>query len=78
MLTTITNWMGWSYLKLWPRWTVRDPVTNLMNDFLLWPSDDHAHDSGDDWSVDINVFDVGEMIPYVDTILREDDKVTDN
>ena len=49
-----------------------------MNDFLLWTSDDHAHDSGDDWSVDINVFDVGEMIPYVDTILREDDKVTDN
>ena len=46
--------------------------------FWFWPSDDHAHDSGDDWSVDINVFDVGEMIPYVDTILREDDKVNDN
>ena len=24
------------------------------------------------------MFDVGEMIPYVDTILREDDKVTNN
>ena len=40
-----------------------------------WPSDDHAHDNDDDWSENINVFDVGEMIPYVDTILREDDKV---
>ena len=43
-----------------------------------WPSDDHAHDSSDDWSGNINVFDVGEMIPYVDTILREDDKVNNN
>ena len=44
----------------------------------FWPSDDHAHDSSDEWSENIDVFDVGEMIPYVDTILREDDKVTNN
>ena len=44
----------------------------------FWPSDDHAHDSSNEWSENIDVFDVGEMIPYVDTILREDDKVTNN
>ena len=37
--------------------------------------DDHAH--GEEGEGDsINIFDVNEMIPYVDTILREDDKVT--
>ena len=33
--------------------------------------DDHAHGE----EREVNVFDMNEMIPYVDTILREDDKV---
>ena len=51
---------------------------NFMSDNLTLASDDHAHDSSNDGSENINVFDVGEMIPYVDTILREDDKVNNN
>ena len=52
---------------------------NFMNNILIpLASDDHAHDSSNDGSENINVFDVGEMIPYVDTILREDDKVNNN
>merc|ERR1712083_519432 len=33
---------------------------------------DHAHDE-EDFGDSVNVFDLNEMIPYVDTILREDD-----
>ena len=38
-------------------------------------SEDHAHDE-EDLGDSVNVFDLNEMIPYVDTILREDDKVS--
>ena len=34
--------------------------------------DDHAHGEIEET---VNMFDINEMIPYVDTILREDDKV---
>ena len=50
-----------------------------MNGWLTtFSADDHAHgdsEPDDDIGDSINTFDVGEMIPYVDTILREDDKV---
>ena len=39
---------------------------------VLFNSDDHAHG---DIEETVNIFDISEMIPYVDTILREDDKV---
>ena len=38
-------------------------------------SEDHAHDE-EDVGDSMNVFDLNEMIPYVDTILREDDTVS--
>ena len=39
---------------------------------VLFNSDDHAHG---DIEETVNIFDISEMIPYVDTILREDDEV---
>ena len=43
---------------------------------IIWlhflSSDDHAHGEIEET---VNMFDINEMIPYVDTILREDDKV---
>ena len=45
-----------------------------MNDNIS--PDDHAHGDGEEqYGDNVNVFDMNEMIPYVDTILREDDKV---
>ena len=45
-----------------------------MNDDIS--PDDHAHGDGEEqYGDNVNVFDMNEMIPYVDTILREDDKV---
>merc|ERR1711953_706746 len=39
---------------------------------------DHAHGDGEEqYGDNVNVFDMNEMIPYVDTILREDDKNKD-
>ena len=44
-------------------------------DYNICSPEDHAHDE-EDFGDSINVFDLKEMIPYVDTILREDDKVS--
>ena len=38
-------------------------------------TDEHEHEDEYGTGESINVFDLKEMIPYVDTILREDDKV---
>ena len=52
---------------------IRDSlITMSALSSVLFNSDDHAHG---DIEETVNIFDISEMIPYVDTILREDDKV---
>ena len=71
--------MAWSSWKQLQEWRVSDWGNHTINYYTPVIKEDHKHDDDDDHdSEDGLEFSIDQIVPIVDSILEQDDKVTDS
>ena len=71
--------MAWSSWKQSQEWRVSDWGNHTINIYTPVIEEDHKHDDDDDHdSEDGLEFSIDQIVPIVDSILEQDDKVTDS